>query len=418
MMDQSFNRATLARCLLKKDFYVDKNLNDKSYRRGIVDQAVSLAQASEVFFPVLSVNNSSNKPIYSVQALPEKLVLRKCAKNIKAAGKIYLKPRGQIIKEIRHYLREGTPYTIYRLDIASFYENCDYENILANFSKHQISTQTQVLLNSFLSEFNKKYSSGIPRGVESSPILSELYLVDMDARILASKEVLYYSRFADDIFIITSSQENKREFLKTIRNFIPNGLFLNHNKTEIFNVARRSCGSPQPIASIDYLGYKISVVDNDLSLINPLRPAPLKTVEYREVLIDLTVKKTNRIKEKISKSFYAFAKDLNYELLKDRLVFLSTNRDLLNKVKNRKIPTGVYYSHSEIDFPSYSLENIDKFLKILINKPQGRISSVLVGKLTKQQKKDLLKISFSDGFKKRTFKRYSPDRLSNIARIW
>jgi hypothetical protein len=420
-MDQSFNRATLARCIISKDFYSDPRLSEKVYRRNIVDEAVRLAQGSDSFYPKLYIDSRSKKPVYTVKALSEKLVLRKCAKNIRASANIQTKPRSQIIKEIKSFLRDGTKYRLYRLDIASFFESCNYFEILGLFSKYRISTQTQNLLNSFLSMFNLLYAPGIPRGIETSPIMSELLLLGMDSSISSFGEVFYYSRFVDDIFIITSSTEKERDFMKQIRSTLPNNLSLNFNKCEIISVPKRSCGNNPPdpiIATIDYLGYRISVIDSDLSKINSNKPSSLRGIEYRDVVVDMTVKKTNRIKEKIIKSFFAYSKDSDFCLLKDRVVFLSTNRDLLNKVNNRKIPTGIYYNYSEINYPSESLNSLDKLLKILINNPQGRIGQKIAGKLTKEQKNELLKINFSDGFNKRVFKRFSPNRLSLIASIW
>lgn len=421
-MDQSFNRATLARCLNSNDFFQDQNLTDDEYRHSLITKSIEIAQNSDKFTPILSIGNSSKKTIYSVNSLPEKLVLRKCAKNVRRATKIRLKSRSQIIKEIKVFLREGTLYRIYRLDISSFFESCDYERILEILPKYRVSTQTQVLLRSFLESFNSNYSSGLPRGVEVSPILAELCLTDLDLTISSMKHVFYYSRFVDDIFIITSCNEDKKEFLKKVRKSLPAGLILNHNKTRSFDIPARSTGmSPMPdptLYSFDYLGYKISIVDTDLSKINPNKPAPLKKTQYRRIDVDLTARKVSKIKSKIIKSFYSFTKDSDYELLKDRLVFLSSNRDMLNKIKNRKIPTGIYYNHPEIDNPSPALKELDIFLKTLITNPRGRIESILVGKLNNIHKKNLLKISFQEGFKKRIFKKYSPNRLRAIARIW
>jgi len=422
-MDQSFNRATLARCLISKDFYIDDNLNDETYRRNLIDQALNLAKDGNNFTPNLSVDTSSKKPVYSVNNLVEKLVLRKCAKNIRSAAKIRIKPRTKIIREIKSFLKEGTPYRIYRLDIHSFFENCHSGNIIDIFQKYKISTQTELLLTKFLANFNSVYSAGIPRGIETSPILSELSLIDFDSIISGLEEAYYYSRFVDDIFIITSGEENKGEFLKRVRRALPKGLKLNHNKTTIIDIPKRSKGIPAcTVAKLDYLGYSFSVIDTDLSLIYPNTAIDklkgVTKVEYREVLIDLTSKKINRIMEKVTKAFYSNSKCNDYQLLTDRLVFLSTNRNLINKVKNRAIPTGIYYSHSEIDFPSMSLKRLDNFLNKMIHTPQGRIGGVISGQLSKAQKKQLSKISFSNGHNKRVFKRYSPNRLGTISSIW
>jgi hypothetical protein len=291
------------------------------------------------------------------------------------------------------------------------------------FSNNKISTQTKQILETFLSDFNLNNAKGIPRGIEISPVMSELSLMNFDKEISTLDHVFYYSRFVDDIFIITSSREEPKSFLKLIRRCLPEGLSLNHNKKTIIDVPRRSIGNdlspPENIvASVDYLGYKICVIDYALNPLRPGNPSPLKTSEYRDVRVDITRKKIDKIKAKISKAFYAHAKKPDFELLKDRIIFLSTNRDLINKVNRRKIPTGVYYSHSDADQPCLSLIEIDKFLKVLIHSPQGRMGNKLGGVLTKSQKVKLLKISLFNGFNKRIFKRFCPNRLGVIARIW
>ena len=46
---------------------------------------------------------------------------------------------------------------------------------------------------------------GIPRGIGISSYLSELYMRDIDTNIACRKEVMYYARYVDDIFIILTS---------------------------------------------------------------------------------------------------------------------------------------------------------------------------------------------------------------------
>jgi hypothetical protein len=136
------------------------------------------------------------------------------------------------------------------------------------------------------------------------------------------------------------------------------------------------------------------------------------------VTVDISPRKTKNLKQKIIKSFYSFGKTGDYEILRDRLVFLSSNRDMVDKAKKRKFPTGVYYSYAAIDFPSDALKSIDRLLRVILTKPQGRFAAVLAGKLTPAQRKELLKITFSSGHAQRKFKRFSPNRLSAIVRIF
>lgn len=421
-IDQSFNKSSLARCVTSNDVYLNNYLSDEEYRAGVIEKALEIAKNSSNFSPSIKTIQIAGKSVYCLEELASKLVLRKCAANIRGVADIRSKSRNKIIREIRSYLREGTPYRIYRFDIASFFENCDTDILLKELSNYRISAQTKKITESFLISFNTKYSLGIPRGIEISSVLSEICLFNADEYLKSRDEVLYHSRFVDDIIVITSAQENKREFIKSFKAQLPSNLYLNHNKTTVLDVPKRSTGmppNPNPkIASFDYLGYSLTVTDTDLSALTR-KPSSLKTKEYRDLTVDLTLRKLNRIKSKISKSFYSFTKNSDFRLLKDRIIFLATNRDMVDKNNNRNtIPTGVYFSHSEISYPSVALLSLDRFLVSMVLNPPKRIRKILIGRLTSQQKKELLMISFSNGFEKRIYKRYSPNRLREISKIW
>ena len=415
--DQSFNSASLAQCLTPKDFYLDNHLSDDDYRNIIIEKAVVLASQSAHFTPQITTTTKHEKPVYTVANLPYKLVLRKTSKNIRYVSNLTPKSRSKIIRELKGYLQEGTPYRIYRLDIQSFFESCNPVDILKAISQYNVSVQTQNILESFLLYFNAVHGPGIPRGIETSPILSEICLVDMDAKISKQNDVFYYSRFVDDIFIVTSSNEDKSEFLKYVKNSLPPTLTLNYNKTRVQDIPKRTIYSPS-VVDVDYLGYKISAIDSDLTLKYPKKPSSIKNICYRDVVIDLSNRKVKKFKEKISKSLFSFLKNSDFRLLKDRLVFLSTNRFMGNKNDGYKLPTGIYYNYAELDYPSDGLDSIDQYLRATICAPKGRIGVAISGKLTATQKSELLKVSFSSGFRKRIFREYSPNRLYKIARIW
>lgn len=419
-MDTSFNRATLSRALISEDFYHDNNLQEDEYRKDLIQRSLQIAEDSQNFRPTLNSIRLFNKEAYSLSILEEKLILRHCAKIIKVVSKTSIKPRNKIIRELKSHLSDGGAYRVYRLDISSFFENCDSSEILKIINKYQIGTHAKLLISSFLEEFNTNLGAGLPRGVEISPILSEIYLKSFDMAIKAENEVFYYARFVDDILILTSSYESETAFLKKIREWFPKGLHLNHNKMKVITVPKRSIGTANShncVAEIDYLGYNLKVIDTDLSQFYT-KPSTGKTIEYRKVFVDLTDKKIKKLSTKLIRSLFSFSKTDDFSLLRDRMLFLTTNRDLVNKRKQRKVPTGMYYSYSEIDTPSKGLEKLDKLLKKLLISPTGRIGTELSGKLTKEQKAELLKMSFSKGHEKKIFKRFSPQRLSDISRIW
>ena len=151
---------------------------------------------------------------------------------------------------------------------------------------------------------------------------------------------------------------------------------------------------------------------------NPSKPSSLKVTERRKIELNLSKNKMNKLKSKIAKSFYAFDNNSDYQLLYDRIEFLVTNRDIVDKNKNKIVTTGIYYGNPMLCPPFYSLREVDKYFRHLLLHPSSRLSTQLNGKLSKAQINRLLKFSFSKGFENKVFKRYSPNRLNEMAKIW
>ena len=416
-MDYSLSKRNLESCLLNNDFFKDADLEDKVYRENIVQK--SYERASKDFWPNVKTQEVHKKTLYGFSNLHDKLIFRKCAKNIKHYFAIYPKNRNRIIKELREFLSEGTPYRIYRLDISKFFESCDVHEIVDILQKTNLPSATIRHISSFLKGFEALYGKGLPRGLEISPILSEVYLKSFDKAASNLEHVFYYSRYVDDIIIITSSLEDQKQFLKHVRNCLPSCLNLNYNKQRVIDVPSRSIGTNNiTIGEFDYLGYNFKIVDTDLNLLNPNKPSSLKSTEKRKIELNLSKNKTNKLKTKIAKALYAFDKNNNYQLLYDRIEFLVTNRDIVDKNKNKKVSTGIYYSNPMLTPPFYSLREVDKYFQHLLLHPSSRLAIKVNGKLSKAQINRLLKFNFKKGFENKVFKRYSPNRLYEMAEIW
>ena len=76
-----------------------------------------------------------------------------------------------------------------------------------------MSNETKQLLEKI---FNKvQQPNGLPRGLNISATLAELYMKDFDHNIVTTDGVFYYSRFVDDI-IIFSYKEITLDYLNKI----------------------------------------------------------------------------------------------------------------------------------------------------------------------------------------------------------
>lgn len=419
MINQSFSYSSLARCLCSKDFYYDESLSNKEYRRNIINNALEISNS--LFDPEKKIDTITVgcKVGYSTSHLSEKLVLRRCVENLKSQKIFSLKQRDVIGKELTTYLKEGTPYRIYRFDIKSFFESINTNDIkesLENINK--LSTHTKKLIFSYLDRFKRNHGKGIPRGIEISPVISEILLQGFDRKIKKNTNVFYYSRFVDDIMIVTSSDECEKKFTKWVSKQLPQSLYLNNDKKYIQSVKKRKRSLDKKegteVARFDYLGYEYLVIDTKLSENNKNE----FFMSYRKVIIDLSRSKLNKLKTKISQSFYNHSRYSNFSLLYDRLFFLISNRDLKDKNKKRSIPTGIYYNYSLISQNSQRLSALDEYLKFSTQSSRSRLGVLSRKALTQEERNRLLKLSFISGFNKRIYKKYSPNRLKQITRIW
>jgi hypothetical protein len=403
---------------MPEDFYINDMLSDEKYRSKLIEKA--LIKADSTFkngvsfdsFYFTESDKRKGKKTYFSDALDEKVVLRKCVKNLISCSKVKLKSRSQIAKEIRSYLAEGTEYRVYKLDIKSFFESVNKAHIKKCLQQQpQLSTHTQNILLGYLSHFPDL----LPRGLEFSPIIAELILKSFDKEIRRGNDVIYYSRFVDDILLITTKSEDKKSFLKKIRSTLPEGITLNYNKTRIIDVENRSAGSNNPIASIvaafNYLGYKFEVQDYQI-------PSKQKNARYRKVIVDLSDSKVKQFESKLCKALVNYCNSGDFDLLNSRIKFLTTNRDLVQKSTGSKIPTGIYYNYSLIDPNSCALNRLDESLQKFVMGYDKLFHKPGKPTLSLNQKRRLLQSSFKSGFKNRIYKKFTPYWLKEITRIW
>ncbi|MGY6516825.1 antiviral reverse transcriptase Drt3a [Vibrio parahaemolyticus] len=418
--NQAFSKSTLARFLYPDDFYRDSNLSNDDYRNKLLEQALEIATSNfeggsnHGFFYQSDKDRLKGKKTYFSSNLEEKLVLRRCSYNVAKSLKVKPQNRHKVCKEIKSFLREGSRYRIYKLDIKSFFESILLEDIKSKIRKKvEVSTHTKNILISYLSNF----SGYLPRGLEFSSTIAEVMLDEFDKHIMRNKEVIYYNRFVDDIFIITTSLEDGNKFYKDIQNHLPNNVYFNYNKKKIISVKKRKKAGDKPegntVAKFDYLGYEFKVIDTHI----PGKGRGDLAI-FRDVKIEMSNRKIKSFKTKISKSLVSYNKDGNFELLKARISFLTSNRDLVQKKTNHKIPTGIYYNFSLLTEKSDSLCQLDISLQKFIFGYDSLFNTQKQNNLNLLQKRNLLKYSFKKGFEDKIYKKYSPDRLKEITKIW
>ncbi len=411
MFDQSFTDKTISNLIIKSDFAKNPGLYDKNVKCQIVNQCIEKSVTGFVDNINVVKNIINGKIVYKIKFLQDELLLRKASENIKRITSVKQQNRDNIVSNLICFLREGVPYRIYKLDIKSFYETIDTANMLQEMKKNiVISKPTTRVVESLLGHIEGFGFRGLPRGLRLSAILSELIMRRFDNYCQNNNNVFFYSRFVDDIIIITSALEERTEFITSLEKKM-SGLQFNPKKTEVFDISKNAKSEADKIlAKFNYLGYELTIK-------NP--PKQNIKQNYRNVFVDIAPKKVKKIKTRIIRSLLSFCKNKDYDLLLDRLRLISGNYSLIDRKSGVKRKAGIYYSYKHVTFEnSYCLKDLDIFLKKALLSTNGKVSTKVNNLLSIDDRRNLLKLTFCNGFTQKVFFHFSQQRLTKIMECW
>jgi len=373
--------------LNKKLIIISKKVTDNKFKIGIVkDTAIT------------------SKPVYKlVYNLENILTLKQLQYNFRKLYKVKQSNRYAIISQLKNLLDDGFPKIILKTDIKEFYENINQEKLLKKLTDDNLLTHlSRKFIKQILIHFNSLTGSqkGVPRGVGISAYLAELYMRDFDKQIRALPQVIYYSRYVDDIIIIFLPPGDNRPitYLERIKELMEKeGLTMNEDpeKTKEINISNKK---PDKLYNFDYLGYSFSS-----GYINK-KHVPLR--------VSISKRKKKRYAKRLLKAFYLYMNNSKRnekkarKLLIKRLRFLTNNTRLVNNKKN--ILTGIYYSNNLINTLD-DLALLDRYFRYLLykfNLPvhlESRISS---------------NFSFESGFSPSKLKKFTSTELKNLINGW
>jgi hypothetical protein len=138
----------------------------------------------------------NRKDTYSIKQKAEYFfAIKQLQKNVRNSFKVKQADRLKILRQVEKLLSDGCPKFILRTDIKEFYESIPHDKLNDKIDKNLTFSQlSKKLLRSLLWEYKDKSASqtiGIPRGVGVSAYLAELYMQDIDNKILAYPNVTY-----------------------------------------------------------------------------------------------------------------------------------------------------------------------------------------------------------------------------------
>lgn len=418
--DQSFCRKTLERVLYKSDFRGIPALAQDNFREQLLSQTLGSAMshfdppaAPLIGFPL------KGKTVYRLARHQDELLERKLRLNLKRCTSLGADGRSQIVKNLKLFLEEGVPYRIYRLDIRSFFESFEKNHIFDTVSSiKNLSPHSRNLIEALLNAHTAIGGRGVPRGLSISAVLSEILMQDFDQKMRWASNTFYYSRYVDDIIIVSSAREDEESFLLELRSCLPPELELNPDKTSIIaataRVAKESSTIAPTLLQFDYLGYQFSVK-------NPTKQEAGNTKDgqlYRKVHVDIARKKIKRMKTRVARSFLSHAKSNDWGLLRDRIAFLTQNFSVYNPKAGGKKIAGIYHSYPLISDDAAGLKELDRFLRNAVLSKKGRVFSITNTIIPAHQKRQLLAYSFARGHRNRSFIHFSAARISQIQSCW
>ena len=384
-----FSAEELYSCL---SFFESKNLTKESFTRIFDNQIKGLSSNSYDFSFAKKEKNYFISNVNKYEVLFQKLVLRKIYQNIKAEYKFIHPNRDEIISQIINLTKDKNPYWIQKLDIKSFFESVKRDAIIQKLKQdYRLTRQTIILLEKIFTNQSFNGYTGLPRGLSISSILAEIYLNDFDSEITRTQGVFYYARYVDDIIIFCTN--------KQIRDDVKNIAIKALEELRLFtNCEKNQSWDNNSTESLKYLGYEF------------------KHDTTKKVTISIATNKVNKIKTHITRSFFDFIKNHNYNLLDKRIKYLSGNC-IFDERRKSPIFAGIYYNYKRITEKN-SLKELDTFYRGILNCKKGKLGTPLNQLLNATKRNHLKKYSFMFGHEKHLSNRFSSKAIKEITQVW
>lgn len=385
----------------------------KKDRAAIVSSAIAAANASLPAFGPIHKTISNGRKCHSVKDYSQTLILRILAIFLSRRFRIEINNRDRMVRGVIEALSDSTPIYLVRRDVSSFYETIPTVGLTNRLTHNTfIPTLLRRHFDSFFNTFCPAGTNGVPRGICVSPLLAELEMESFDKAVRRLPGVYRYFRYSDDILIFSHIPTGEIE--SKIAGLLPQNMSFNDKKSCCIAL-NCSNKTDQKSETIEYLGYSYTVSN----LCGDKDP--------REVNVSISARKIAKLKTRVFRCFKAYEKDKNFELLRDRIKFLSGNytvqRHGATSIKSsRFVKSGIFYNYklcgtySKGGFKAHEapeLKCLDGIYQSLI-KPTCSFGS----KLNAPQRQELKEISFFKGFELKITTRFAPDRVAEMKRAW
>jgi hypothetical protein len=407
MLDQNFSTANLQRLVSYRDlvkYDLGKNKTEIQLNISKLSEEIN---KPEFLIDELNEKDTGNEIIFSAGALKDVFALKKLNDNIRRLYKVKQSNRHLIVKQLLVLLKETQPMTIIRLDVKRFYESIDRTQILKKLNEDSLlSYKSKIVLDNLFKSKQLGKIYGLPRGLNISASLSELYMRDFDEEIRQLNGVYYYARYVDDIIIFCHCDSNK--IIAAAENALSDkNLKLNNKKTKIVERAckcKRNCKCvTTKTLSFEYLGYRFEFSD-----------IPAISIELK---VSLGQGKIKKIKSRIIAAFISFFENNDFELLDQRIALLTGNYVIKTSALGN-LKAGIHYNYPFIDKDSNCLKELNTFLRKAITAKKGAFGLKMSLSLNKTQKRRLVKYCFASGHFHRRMSDFKMNEIKEIRKCW
>lgn len=414
---QTFTPITLRKFIRRNDFWKKNNFcNDRTDLDNVLSQLCERIWDVNYTIGTKFFTNQNQKKVYVINDYDDSIVLRKIASDIKRIYKLSTPSRNEIVEQVISLLKDGSSYSVLRTDIKSFFESIPIEKIIHKLGNDGLLSPKSLSIIKNLYH-NHDGSLSFKRGYNISSILSELYMRSFDRKIKEIEGVYYYNRFVDDIIIFTTNDPKK--LLISITALLGENLKLNPQKTSItlfpcrkYQIKgydnHKKCKELDQCTyknkSFNYLGYNFTI------------PCVPDSSSCRKIEVKLSKNKLNKYKTRITKAFFQYAKDKRFDLLIDRICFLTDNSKIPSERNIGKIMTGLYYTYPFLSNPDNELSELDKYLLNCIHCSRNAFNGQI--RFTKEQLQLIKKYTFLSGFKNKISHPLSYVNLAQICECW
>lgn len=358
----------------------------------------------------------SNKEVFTLN-LNEPAVfftLKQLQYNIHKTFKVKQANRHAILCDIKALLHTRVPLHVIRTDIGSFYESIPQEALLKKIEGNTLlSHKSKALIRTLLKLYDDcKDSSmvpkgvGIPRGIGISPLLSEIYVRDIDSQIKTFMGTLFYARYVDDIFVISTSlpegsKDSKGYFTSLQAKFREYGLTLKDETDPKKKCILMDFTEPdKSYPPFDYLGYCLTIARKNKKIDVTFGLSNNKITHFKDKVDHIVSHFINKSKCNIKDAYRDLFDSLNYV----------TGNVKLFKSKNG-VKVGLFYNNDLLD-KKEDLDMLQQYLRDKVIEPSHLVTGW--AECRSQIERKVNQIDFRDRWEQKKMFHFSLARIQEM----